>query len=111
MGYECAETRELVGRTEHNRTPGTPVTSAQNAITCQCTLSSLEILVGRRIMRILSINVHFVVQRPGAHHFKATIFNLDRVKTSSDTLGRHARPCLANTAGIGINSSKDTVRV
>ena len=60
---------------------------------------------------ILSINVHFVVQRPSGNDFKAAIFNLDREKTSSDPLGRYAGSSFTNTAGIGINSSKDTVHV
>jgi hypothetical protein len=58
---------------------------------------------------ILSINVHFVVQRPSGHHFKAAIFNLDGEKTRSDIVGRYAGSSFANTAGIGINSFKDTV--
>src|SRR5712691_1775901 len=63
------------------------------------------------MLRILSINIHFVVQRPSGREFKAAIFDLNGEKTSSDTIGRYAGSSLANTAGIGINSSKDTVHV
>ena len=65
----------------------------------------------RGMLWILSINVHFVVQRASGYDFKAAIFNLDGEKTSSDTFGRYAGSSFANAPGIGINSSKDTVHV
>ena len=67
--------------------------------------------ISRGMLWILSINVHFVVQRPSGNDLKAAIFNLDREKTSSHPLGRYAGSSFANTAGIGINSPKDTVHV
>ena len=63
------------------------------------------------MVRILSINAHFVVQGPSGDDFKAAIFNLDGVETSSDTVRGYACCGLADTAGIRINSSKDAVHV
>ena len=59
----------------------------------------------------MSLNIHFVVQRPGGDDLEAVVHNLEGVKTGSDTIGRYASSGLANAAGVGINSSGDTVHI
>ena len=69
----------------------------------------LENRLSRGILRILSLNVHFVVQRPSGHDFKAAIFDLDGERPAPTPLGGMQSGSLASTAGIDIDDSKNTV--
>src|ERR1700754_733286 len=65
--------------------------------------TGLENRLGRRILRILGLDIQFVIQRPRGDESETAVFNRHGKKTGCGTFGRYAFRRLADLAGIGID--------
>src|SRR4051812_10239231 len=75
----------------------------------RCAPIALKDRLGRRMARVLGLDAHFIIQRPGGDHLEPSVLDADGVQScaSARYAGRH----LSDAAGTRIDGAEDAVGV